>query len=176
MLSSLRIGLTGLALGASLAVAAAGAETRDVSAGMLAYEAGEFGRALSIFRPLVERGDPSAQFMVGAMYFYGRGLARDDGSAAIMFHKAAAQGNPEGQLAFGSLLLYGVGLRQDIVKSHMWLSIASETANQAVAFQAASLLAHAEKLMTPAEIQDARKLARDFRPTKPRFTRKSPVT
>lgn len=175
MLQRTRSSLVGLALGFSAAVAGA-AEPRDISAGLLAYESGEFGRALSIFRPLVERGDASAQFMIGAMYFYGRGLDRDDGSAAIMFYKAANQGNPEGQLAFGSLLLYGVGLRQDIVKSYMWLTVAAESINTAVAEQARTVLAHAEKLMTPSEIQNAQKLARDFRPMKPRFLRKSHAT
>jgi len=171
----LRSSLAAFALASILAVPSL-AGTRDISDGLLAYESGDFRSALAVFRPLVERGDPSAQFMIGAMYFYGHGLNRDDGSAAIMFHKAANQGNAEGQLAFGSLLLYGVGLRQDIVKSYMWLKIASESANPAVAEQARALLAHAEKLMTNAEIRDAARLARDFRPIKPRFLRKSPAT
>ena len=170
MLHRARAGTVGLMLGFAAAVSGfAATEMRDVSAGMLAYEAGEFARALAIFLPLVEGGDPSAQFMVGAMYFYGRGLDRDDGSAAIMFHKAAAQGNPEGMLAFGSLLLYGVGLRQDIVKSYMWLRIAGESQNFYVAQQAKALLLHAAKLMTPREISQAESQARDFRPRKPRF-------
>ena len=172
MLKGARAGAVGLMLGvAAIFSAHAATDGRDVSAGMLAYEAGEFGRALAIFRPLVERGDPSAQFMVGAMYFYGRGLDRDDGSAAIMFYKAAAQGNPEGILALGSLLLYGVGLRQDIVKSYMWLSIAGESANLDVARQAKTLQEHATRLMTTGEISQAERLARDFRPRKPRFVR-----
>jgi len=150
-------------LGAGPAALAASPQAR-YEAGLEAYQRGEDARALEIFKRLVTRGDPGAEFMLGAMYFYGRGVRRNDGIAAVWFHKAANQGNREAQLAYGSLLIQGVGARQDIVKAHMWLSLVVETGDAVLREHAVRLRDQAVKLMTADELADARRRARDFRP------------
>ena len=45
--------------------------------GAAAYEAGDYGEAAHIWRPLAEGGDAMAQFNLGLLYETGRGVAED---------------------------------------------------------------------------------------------------
>jgi uncharacterized protein len=84
--------LAGLLL---LCAAPAGA---DLATGRLAYEAGNFGRALQLLLPEAERGNAEAQFMVGAIYGEGAKDVRANRAMAIDWYlKAAEQGNPAAQ-------------------------------------------------------------------------------
>ncbi len=48
-----------------------------------AYEAGDFRKALEIFKSLAEQGDAPAQFNLGLMYDKGRGISQDYGVIKI---------------------------------------------------------------------------------------------
>ena len=161
----------GIVLAAGFTVAMA-AHAADYDTGVAAFDRGDFALALAELRPLTERGHPGAEFMLGAMYFYGKGVPGDPGTAAVWFAKAARQGNPSAQLAFGSLHIRGIGVKQDLVKAHMWLSLAAANSNlPGVAQQAALLREDAARLMTPEERDAARRLAQGWRPVKAGFTR-----
>ena len=43
--------------------------------GMAAYDRGDYARAYKEFKPLAEQGDADAQFYLGVMYDYGRGVS-----------------------------------------------------------------------------------------------------
>lgn len=45
--------------------------------------------------PLAEKGNPDAQYAVGFMYYYGRGVVENKSKAYSWIHKAATQGQPE---------------------------------------------------------------------------------
>ena len=62
-----------------------------------AYKKGEYETALRLWRPLAERGSSSAQFNLGLMFSYGRGVPQDYATAVAWYQKAAAQGNAAGQ-------------------------------------------------------------------------------
>ena len=123
--------------------------------GVLAYDRGRFSDALIEFQKLAERGHANSEFMLGAMYFYGKGVARDDAVAAIWFHKAALQGNATAQLAFGSLHIRGIGVRQDLVAAYKWLTIAAHQGIPGVQQQAIALRDEAARLMRPQEVEEA---------------------
>ena len=159
-----------LVLGLLAALLAAVAMAADYNAGVAAYDRGDFARALAEFKPLTERGNPGAEFMLGAMYFYGKGVPADPGVAAVWFAKAARQGNPGGQLAYGSLHIRGLGVKQDLVRAHMWLSLAADSDVPALAQQAVILRDEASRLMTPQEREAAHQLAQAFRPMRAGFT------
>ncbi len=53
------------------------AHAADYSAGYEAYQRGDYATALRIMRELADQGDALAQFNLGLMYEYGRGVARD---------------------------------------------------------------------------------------------------
>ncbi|MBT4489827.1 MAG: sel1 repeat family protein [Rhodospirillaceae bacterium] len=136
----------------------------DFTDAVVAYDFGKFGPARTEFLTLAELGHAGAEFMLGAMYFYGKGVQRNDALAAIWFHKAAIKGNASGQLAFGSLHIRGLGVRQDLVKAYGWLSVASHHAIPGLQQQATALRDEAARLMRPDEIADAQRWASDFKP------------
>lgn len=129
-----------------------------------AYDAGNYRVALAELGKLAERGHANAEFLLGAMYFYGNGVAQDNAVAAIWFHKAAIKGDPNGQLAFGSLHIRGIGVRQDLVEAYSWLTLAADNGMQSLRQQAVLLREQAAKLMTHEDIVAAQKSAGAFQP------------
>ena len=127
-----------------------------------AYDQGAFRQAFLSFRELAQMGHGGAEFMLGVMYFYGRGVERDQGVASIWFYKSARQGNPAAQLAFGSMFIRGVGVSPDPVQAYKWLLLARMSGFEDIASQADALL---EKLhLGPADQAAAEKAAREFKP------------
>lgn len=45
------------------------------------YNSGKFEKAMKQLKPLAQKGDPTAQFYVGAMYFNGEGVKKDNAVA-----------------------------------------------------------------------------------------------
>ena len=136
----------------------------DFNAAVVDYDHGRFAPARDEFLALALRGHAGAEFMLGAMWFYGKGVQRDDAVAAIWFFKSAIKGNASGQLAFGSLLIRGLGVRQDLVKAYGWLTVAANHAIPGLQQQATALQDDAAKLMQPNEIADALHWASGFKP------------
>jgi TPR repeat protein len=69
----------------------------DGQAGVDAYKRGDYATALREWRPLAEQGDAGAQFYLGTLYAFGRGLPQDHAAARQWFEKAAAQGDVRAQ-------------------------------------------------------------------------------
>lgn len=160
------------ALAFALALCAATPVLAGYNEGMVAYDRGRYADALSEFKPLAEGGHLGAEFMLGAMYFYGNGVRRDDALAAIWFHKAAIQGNASAQLAFGSLHIRGLGVRQDLVKAYMWLTVAADTGPASLGQEAIKLRDEATRLMTPGEVGEALRRSATWSPSRSNLTAK----
>ncbi len=137
----------------------------DFANAVVDYDHGRFSPARDAFNGLALRGHAGAEFMLGAMYFYGKGVKRDDAIAAIWFYKSAIKGNASGQLAFGSLHIRGLGVRQDLVKAYGWLTVAANHAIPGLQQQAITLRDEAARLMQPDEIADALRWASGFKAT-----------
>jgi len=150
-------GLAALTLGAAQPQAQVG-----YSQGVAAYENSRFDKALVEFRPLVEKGHAGAEFMVGVMYFQGRGVVKNPKIAAIWFHKAAIKGHAGAQLAFGSIHIRGVGVYQDLIQAYKWLTLAADSKVPGLQQQAVTLRGDAEKLMSPEEVGVAVAAAQNF--------------
>ncbi len=69
----------GLLIGALMLVA--GCNQSSVHDAMAAYQKGDYATAISLFQPLAEGGDASAQVALGLMYDNGAGVARGYGVA-----------------------------------------------------------------------------------------------
>lgn len=61
--------------------------------GVAAYHATDYVKAYGIWRPLAERGNSRAQFHLGALYYEGRGVARDMNSARLWLERATGNGS-----------------------------------------------------------------------------------
>lgn len=58
-----------------------------------AFDAGDFVAAVGLWQPLAEQGNPDAQFSLGRMYLFGRGVPKDVAQAVTWLSQAADQGN-----------------------------------------------------------------------------------
>jgi TPR repeat protein len=77
--------------------------------------------------------------------------------------KAADQGVISAQLMLALLYLEGQGVPQDYVQAHLWYNLAGAGGSPAAAEGRDSVAAK----MTPAQIAEAQKLAREWKPKKP---------
>lgn len=107
------------------------------------------------FRKAAEQG-----YDLGTLYLHGRGLTQDDTEAVLWFRKAADQGDAVAEFLLGNQYANGKGVPQDYVRAHMWFSLAAAQGEQ----RAVKTLEMAEPRMTPAQIAEAQKLARDWKP------------
>jgi len=117
--------------------------------------------------PLAEQGDAVAQRDLGEMYAGGKGVPQDFAEAANWYRLAAEQGDADAQSFLGLMYDGGAGVPQDYVQAHMWLNLAatrysaSEVVKREIAVEAGDLVA---SKMTPVQIAEAQKLAREWRP------------
>ena len=133
-----------------------------------AYERKDFATAIAVWRPLAEAGNAEAQTLLGAMYWSGEGVARDHKEAAKWYLRAADKGYARAQNDIGFMYGFGEGVPpKDNVQAYKWLSLAvrNYTAkNQDRLDQATKDLAAVRARMTPAQIADAERQIRDFKP------------
>lgn len=99
--------------------------------GVAAYKAKEYGKAAELWRPLAEKGDPGAQYLLGTLYVEGKGVARDDAAAVKWFQRAANQGDPRAQYDLGASYAEGTGVAKSAVEAAKWFQRA---ANQGMPF------------------------------------------
>ena len=62
------------ALAAVLSLASIPLGAQDLQKGLDAYEAGDYTNAIKEWRPLADQGDVQAQYHLGQMYKYGKGV------------------------------------------------------------------------------------------------------
>jgi len=131
----------------------------DWDKGYTAYDNGDFATALREWTPLAEQGNANAQTFLGFMYSEGIGVPQDYKTAMKWFKLAAEQGDNTLGALYNLGLHYneGWGVIQDNVYAHMWLNIAASSGDK----NAVKKRDEIAKQMTPAQIAEAQKLARE---------------
>lgn len=125
----------------------------------------DYAEALRLFRLASAQGVPLAQNNLGTMYDKGQGVSQDYAEAVRWYRRAAAQGNALAQNNLGYMYSEGLGVPQDQVQAHVWYSLAAaNSTDTSVRVHAARLSAAAAKQMTRAQMSEARKIARAFKP------------
>lgn len=125
--------------------------------------------AIRWFRKAAGQGIPEAQLNLGFMYYNGQGVPQDYGEAVKWFRKAADQGYATAQNNLGALYYNGQGVAQDYILAHMWFSLAVtrylsiEKENRENAVRNRDIVA---SKMTPAQLAEAQRLAREWKPVK----------
>ncbi len=127
--------------------------------GVAAYQRGDYATAIRELRPLAEQGDANAQLFLGIMYENGQGVPQDYAEAVKWYRKAAEQGQANAQYNLGIMYDKGESVPQDYIRAHMWFNLAAATGDE-TARKNRDLDA---KRMTPAQISEAQKLAREWR-------------
>ncbi len=174
---------------------AAPVAAESLEGAVAAYRRADYATALRLYRPMAEEGLAIAQFNVGLMYDLGQGvpqnhpeavkwyrLAADQGrtdaqyqlghlyykqndyaEAAKWFRLAADQGRAEAQSNLGVMYAEGDGVPPDCVQAFMWFSLAAAQNHK----DAIKNRDSAASLMTPAQMAEAQKLAREWKPVTP---------
>ena len=120
----------------------------------------DYATAVSWYRKAAEQGDDRAQHNLGFMYANGQGVTQDYAAAVSWYRKAAEQGHATAQHTLGVMYDKGQGVPQDYVQAHMWLNLAAAK-GETNAVKNRDIVA---KKMTPAQIGEAQKMAREWKP------------
>ena len=132
------------------------------SDGWAAYNRKDYVTALRLWRPLAEQGEAGAQFNIAGMYGRGEGVPQDYVKALMWFRKAAEQKHADAQFNLGIMYDQGQGVPQDYSEAHKWYNLAAAQGDKDAA-NSRDLIA---KEMTPSQIAEAQRLAREWKPKK----------
>jgi TPR repeat protein len=118
--------------------------------------------AVKWWQKSADQGYTEAQFNVGEAYASGDGVETNLAEAAKWFRKAAEQNHALAQNALGASFANGDGVRKDYVEAYKWFNLASAQGNEL----AKDNLSGLESRMTPQQVAEAQRLAREFKPRK----------
>ena len=125
----------------------------------------DYAEAVKWYRKAANQGDANAQFNLGNMYNDGRGVPQDYAEAMKWYRKAAAQGQAHAQNNLGFMYGNGQGVPQDYVQAHFWFNLAASHVPPGtfrdMAVENRDVFA---TKMTPAQIAEAQRLAREWKP------------
>ena len=121
--------------------------------------------AVKWYRKAAEQGHAAAQYDLGLMYASGLGVPQDYADAAKWYRKAADQGFATAMLSLGFMYTAGQGVPQDLVSAWVWFDRAASRyppgPNRNEAARARNRVA---AKMTPEQIAEAQRLAREWKP------------
>jgi hypothetical protein len=141
--------------------------TKTIEEGREAYKKGDYKTASRIFEALAERGDVEAQFRLGEMHSRGQGVPRDEAGAVKWYRMAADQGHAGAQTNLGVIYTFGTGVPKDNVLAYMWHDIAASNYSEGKDREGAARMRDAiGSLLTPAQVDQAQKMAREWKPKK----------
>jgi uncharacterized protein len=118
--------------------------------------------AIRLYRLAAEQGNAHSQDALGFAYQNGVGVQRDVSEAAKWFRKSADQDNIDAQFNLGEMYELGNGVPQDYVLAYMWFTLVTSHGTRSYAMRGRDRVA---QQMTPDQIAQAEKLAREWKPT-----------
>ena len=94
--------------------------------GYAAYKAGAYQRAINLWLPLAEAGDPRAQEFIGILYEEGHGVPQDIGKAIAWYERAADSRGMAAQYNLGRIYLEGRLVKQNVDRARDLLRRAAD--------------------------------------------------
>ena len=85
----------------------------DFQKGYEAHLKGDYISAIKEWGPLAAQGDAAAQFNIGNMFDFGKGVTEDNAQAVYWYSKSAEQGNANAQYALGWMYENGEGVEEN---------------------------------------------------------------
>ena len=98
----------------------------DFQKGFQAHLKGDYISAIKEWGPLAAQGDAAAQFNIGNMFDFGKGVAEDNAQAVYWYNKSAEQGNANAQYALGWMYENGEGVVKDLAMAFKWYKRSAE--------------------------------------------------
>ena len=74
-----------------------------------------------------------AQYRMGELHFNGRGVEHDYGKAISYYRQAANKGHAAAQFILSAMYEEGWGVKRDLVTAYVWLTLAMQKRDEAVA-------------------------------------------
>ena len=149
-----------------LLVSVAGAASGELyDAAKAAFQAGNKAEGYRLERLAAEQGDATAQFKLGLSYSTGRGVTQSDVEATKWFRRAAEQGDDDAQFNLAANYFFGIGVPQDYIEAHKWANLAVSRAPDEITREShLTMLEQIAEKLTPEQIAEAQKLAREWKP------------
>src|SRR3990172_4004093 len=138
----------------------------------LMYDKGQgvpknYAEAVKWYRKAAEQGNAKGQYNLGLMYDKRQGVPQNYAEAVKWYRKAAEQGFAEAQYNLGKMYHTGQGVPKDYVLAHMWFNLATSRypASEKEKREWAEIFRDiAASRMTPAQIAEAQRMAREWKP------------
>jgi uncharacterized protein len=128
----------------------------------------DFALARQWFRLAAAQHNADAEYDLGLMYANGDGVVQDFAEAARLYRLAADQGQSDAQNSLGVRYKRGQGVTQDYVQAYKWFELSATLATGVQSrARAESNRDKVSAMMTPEQIAEAQRLARDWKPVKP---------
>jgi TPR repeat protein len=118
-------------------------------------------QAVAWYRKAAEQGHVLAQRNLGLMYGRGKGVPKDAVQAVAWYRKAAVQGDADAQYSLALGYFFGRGVPSDAIQAYMWANLAAAQGNELGAGLRDFIIS---KDMTPAQIAEAQRLTREWKP------------
>ena len=140
----------------------AGCAPANYQKGMKHYRPDNVAAAVRELKPLAEQGNADAQFNLGSLYYQGRGVPQDYSEAVGWIRKAAEQGHVFAQTTLGSIYAEDAQgkIEKDYPQALMWFVFAAAQGDM----EAMEFRDTIASRMTPTQIAEAQRLAREFKP------------
>ena len=119
----------------------------------------DYAAAVLWFRKAAKQGNDSAQFNLGTMYFKGEGAPQNYATAVSWYREAAKQGHVKAQFNLGAMYDNSQGVPQDDLHAHMRFDRSAAQGDRDAAIKRSYVAAK----MTPAQMGEAQKMAREWR-------------
>ncbi len=127
----------------------------------------DYAEAMTWLRKAADQSNRDAESQVAWMYDQGQGVAQDYAEAAKWYRKSAEHGVVSDLFRLGERYAIGQGVPQDYTQAHMLFNLAASKNNEGESRDSAVRKRNeVAAKMTPAQIADAQKLAREWKPTK----------
>jgi uncharacterized protein len=120
----------------------------------------DYAEAVKWYRRAAELGYADAQRELAELYKGVPCVPQDYAEVVKWYRKAAQQGDAFAQIGLGARYAYGEGVPQDFVQAHMWFDLAAAQDVKA----AQTMKDQVAEKMTPAQIAEAQRLAREWKP------------
>jgi TPR repeat protein len=121
----------------------------------------DHAEAAKWYRKAAEQNLAKAQYNLGVCYAHGEGVVKDQVEAVKWYRKAAEQNDAEAQYNLGICYERHEGVAEDWVEAYKWLLLA---AKQSVEAPKEHMTVLESKLLTPEQIAQGQKRAREFKP------------
>ena len=139
----------------------------DAQAGLGSLHLGGYGvardeaAAMAWFRKAADQGHAGGQFSLASLYY----ARKEYGPAASWYRRSAEQGNALAQIRLARMYAEGPGLARDDVQAYRWFAVAATRGADSYARTNAVKGRDAAAIkMTPAQVAEAERLVRAWKP------------